>query len=106
MHVSHYGIDYIKVRVKNESLFVVNSTVSDRRALDGVPLKPKISVPRNYVMMTHISKQMPSAEEGKLIHEAVKNVETATKSSFIITVFGNIFFAGGMYLIWGIVNTL
>ena len=59
LHVSHYGIDYIKVRVKNESLFVQNMTAESEnndRLLEGQDVEMKISVPRNYIMMTKIVK--------------------------------------------------
>ena len=81
-------------------------TVTENRLLEEVNMNMNISVPRNYVMMTHIVKQLPDAETGKKFKKMVKDVEVATKSSFIITIASNIFFAGSMYLIWGVVNTL
>ena len=54
LYVSNGGIDNILVRVKNESLFVLNTTYENPSRM--LALQKKDSVPKNYQMISVIPK--------------------------------------------------
>ena len=64
------------------------------------------SVPKNYQMIAHIPKQLGNREFAQTFQNIIEGAKIATQSSLIIVVGTNMLMAGGMYLIWGIVNTL
>ena len=88
----------VLLRLKNSSLFVLNSTESDEEN------KNKF-VPKNYQTISKLPKQLDykfaSTYEGM-----INGVKTTSEVSMVTIIATNLLMTGGMFLIWGIVNTL
>ena len=108
-YVSYQGVDKIIIKVLRDDFFYVDEEVIGRgkhRELRRSKYKPGMFVPRRYLMVHKLPRQMENAVVGRKVKTAIQVVEKGVKSSLAATLLTNLVLAGSISLLWSFVNTL